>query len=403
METKSRQYAAVRLTLIISLGLLAGLGAAQVRAECNEVVSGLLGPMGITQSNKGNLLVAESGPATPNSARISIVSPQGERRTLVSGLPSGVYFETGQASGPSGLFLHGRTLYVTIGIGDSIMAGPGPGLYLPNPNPSSPLFSSVLAIHFSANVEKTTTGFTLTLAQQQTLASGQNVTLSNAQGDRITIELVVNFPNYTPDPRASFPRNVRGSNPFDLVALNNHLYVTDAAQNTVNRVELDHGTFSVLATFPPIPNPLFPNVGGPFIEAVPTGIAYADGKLLVALFRGFPFLLGTSVVEKVDPQTANHAPLITGLSDAIDVLAITKDSTSDDSKPSYLILQFASAPFLSPPGLLLEFDSATSSPRQLADCLVAPTSMTLDSKTEKLYVTALTGQIIAIRVNAEAH
>src|ERR671931_1046354 len=107
METKSRQYAAVRVTLIISLGLLAGLGAAQVRAECNEVVSGLLGPMGITQSNKGNLLVAESGPATPNSARISIVSPQGERRTLVSGLPSGVYFETGQASGPSGLFLHG--------------------------------------------------------------------------------------------------------------------------------------------------------------------------------------------------------------------------------------------------------------------------------------------------------
>jgi hypothetical protein len=274
---------------------------------------------------------------------------------------------------------------------------------VPNPNPASPLFSSVLAIHFSANVEKTTTGFTLTLAQQQILASGQAVTLTNAEGEQIKVELVVNFPNFTPDPRATFPPNVRGSNPFDLVAVGNDLYVTDGAQNTVDQVDLARGTFSVLTTFPPIPNPLFPNVGGPFIEAVPTGIAYSDGKLLVTLFRGFPFLVGSSVVEQVDPAIGSHSSLITGRTAAIDVLPITKDFSNNDHQPSYLVLQFASAPFLSPPGLLLEFDTATSAPRLLADCLIAPTSMTLDSKNDKLYVTELTGQIVAIPVKAEAH
>jgi hypothetical protein len=44
---------------------------------------------------------------------------------------------------------------------------------------SSPVLSSVLAIHFSAAVEAMTTGFTLTAANQATLASGQTVTLFN--------------------------------------------------------------------------------------------------------------------------------------------------------------------------------------------------------------------------------
>jgi hypothetical protein len=386
-----------------TLTLCIALAARQLEAQCRPIVSGLFNPTGITQSNKGNLLVAENGTSTPNTGRISIVSPQGERRTLLSGLPSGVYFETGQASGPSGLFLRGRTLYVAIGIGDSIAAGAGPGLYLPNPNPASPLFSSVLAIHFSAHVEETTSGFHLSLAQQNALANHQPVTLWNGQGQKMTIELIVNFPNYTSDPRPNFTQNVRGSNPFDLLALGNHLYVTDAAQNSVTQVDIAHRSFSVLTTFPAIPNLLFPNVGGPVVEAVPTGIAYADGKLLVTLFRGFPFPVGASVVSQVDPQTGTHAPFITGLTAAIDVLAITKDSRADDSKASYLVLQFASGPFLSPPGLLLEFDTPTSAPTTVADCLTAPTSMTLDERSGKVYIAELTGQIVAVQVGAEHH
>ncbi|HYG81961.1 MAG TPA: hypothetical protein VD861_16305, partial [Pyrinomonadaceae bacterium] len=79
----------------------------------------------------------------------------------------------GDISGPNGLLLVGRTLYVTIGSGDATVAGPIPGTELPNPNPSSPLYASILAIHFSANVEKTADGLTLTLAHQQALAQGK--------------------------------------------------------------------------------------------------------------------------------------------------------------------------------------------------------------------------------------
>ncbi len=216
--------------------------------------------------------------------------------------------------------MRGRTLYVLIGEGDSTIPGgfPGPPTELPNPNPSSPIFSSVLAVHFSAQAEKTTAGFTLTAAQQQALAAGQKVTLSNGGGDRITVELVVNFPDFTPDPLPFFPANVRHSNPYDLVVVGNQLYATDGGQNSVWQADISTGAFSTLTTFAPIPNPLFnptpppPPVGGPFIEAVPTGITYADGQLLVTLFRGFPFVPGTSVVEQVDPLTGSHAPLIAG-------------------------------------------------------------------------------------------
>ena len=263
------------------------------------------GPHGITLSKQDNLIVSEKGTPTPNTGRISIVSLSGTRRTLLDGLPSGASAEgEGDPSGPAGLFLRGRTLYLAIGVGDAVLNGANPGTEIPNPNPSSPLLSSILAIEFSVDVEAMTTGFTLTSANQQTLASGQAVTLSHGGGQTITIRLIANFPNYTPDPRPDFPANVRNSNPFALVAVGNQLYVTDGGQNTLRQVDLTSGEFSTLATFPPIPNPT--PIGAPVID-VPTGIVYSDGKLLVTLFRGFPFLVSSSVVEQVDPVTGSEA------------------------------------------------------------------------------------------------
>jgi hypothetical protein len=143
--------------------------------------SGLNRPIKIIDTKTGHFLVSESGTATPNSGRISIFDSTGDRRTLIDGLPSGL--SMGSALGPAGLELQGRTLYVAITEGNSVMPGPIPGTTVPNPNPSSPLFSSVLALHFSANVERTTEGFSLTLADQFALLSGQTLTLSNGRGD----------------------------------------------------------------------------------------------------------------------------------------------------------------------------------------------------------------------------
>jgi hypothetical protein len=362
------------------------LAAANATPQCpvTELTSGLHLPLGITQSNQGNLLVSESGTRTPNSGRISIIDLGGNRRTLLDGLPSGLN-DVNEPSGPAGLFIRGRTLYVVIGVGDSVLPGP-----VPNPVLSSPIFSSVLAIHLSARVEQTTAGFTLTSANQQALAAGQKVTLTNDAGETLTVELIANLPDSTPDPTS--PTGLRHTNPFDLVVADDQVYVTDGGQNSLWQLDIPTGAFSILATFPQVANPL--PFGPPFIDAVPTGIAYSDGQLLVTLFRGFPFPPDASVVEQVDPQTGTHSSFIGGRTAAIDVLTISEGGDTD-----HLVLQFASGAILSGPGLLLRFETPGGPPTILADCLLTPTSMALDEKTGTLYVTEVaTGRVVAIPV-----
>src|SRR2546423_4365175 len=281
----------------LALGLAAMavmlLATAKASAQCTELIAGLHEPLGSALTNRGNLLVSESGTGAQGSGRISIVDPSGNRRTLLDGLPSALN-DVHQPSGPAGVFMSGRTLYVAMGVGDVVIAGPCPGSDRPNPSgPSSPIFSSVLAIQFSARVEQSTTGFTLTPADEQALADHQTVTLSNDSG-QITIRMVANFPDYVPFPLPCFPDNVQHSNPFQLVAVEDTLYVTDGGRNLAWAVNLLTESFSPLVAFPNIPNPLYPALGGPFLQAVPTGIAAFDDQLLVTLFRGAPFPTGVS-------------------------------------------------------------------------------------------------------------
>lgn len=371
------------------------LSAVPAMAQCPlpELASGLQIPLGITQSNAGNLLVSESGLGAPNTGRISIVDLEGSRRTLLAGLPSGIN-DIGDPSGPAGLFMFGRTLYVAIGVGDAVKIGPALATNVPNPNPSSPILSSVLAVHFSAHAENATTGFTLGFPDQLALASGEKVSLSDSAGNKLTIELAADFPNFIPLPLPNFSANVAGSNPYDLVRAGNYLYVTDGGQNRLWKIDLASGSQSVLAEFPNVPNPLFGTVGGPVEQAVPTGIAYAGGQLFVTLFRGVPFAPGTSVVEQVDPKTGSHKPLITGLKTAIDVLPLARGRHAE-----YLVLQHASiGPFFSGPGLLLRFSSSDGEPALVTDCLSRPTAMVLDERTGTIYVTELAGRISAVNV-----
>ena len=382
------------LTLAAAIFLPGATAGAQPICPVTPLTSGLRLPLGITQSNLGNLVVGESGTAVPNSGRISLVDLEGNRRTLLDGLPSGIN-DVGEPSGPAGVFMRGRTLYVAIGVGDVGRAGPLPGTTVPNPNPlSSPIFSSILAIHFSADVEQVTSGFALSPADHQTLASGEPVRISYGRGETITIERVADFPNYVASPLPFFADNVRLSNPFDLVAAADRLYVTDGGRNLVWEVDIATGQHAILASFPAIPNPVAP-FGPPFIDAVPTGIAYSDSRLLVNLFRGFPFPPGTSVVEEVDPRTGDHSPLIAGLKTAIDVLSIR-----DRANTSYLVLQHVSGapgpPPASGPGILFKFDAPGQPPQTIANCFNRATSMTLDERTGTLYVTELAGRIVAI-------
>jgi hypothetical protein len=390
-----------RLRTLTSIGfslalLVFTVAATTIRAnaQCDTVITGLREPLDTTLTNVGNLLVSETGTPSPGSGRISIIDSSGSRRTLLAGLPSAIN-DVSEPSGPAGLFMRGRTLYVAMGVGDVGRAGPIPGTTIPNvAGPSSPLFSSILAIQFSANTEKTTDGFTLSPTDEQTLASGQTLTLSDSAGNRMMIKLIADFQNYVSFPLPFFGGNVQLSNPFGLAAIEDELYVTDGGRNRVWQVDLVTGTVSTLVTFPPIPNPLFGIVpaGGPMLDAVPTGIAVNGDQLLVTLFRGAPFPPGTSTVESIDPATGTDTPFITGLKSAIDILPVAETDGTH-----YLVLQHASAgPFFGSPGQVKRFDTPAGPATILAACLTRPTSMSLDRKSNILYVSEYGGRIVAI-------
>ena len=368
-------------------------GSSNISAQCpgTTLTGGLQGPSKLVQSNVGNLIVAETGPPIPNSGRVAIVGLDGSRRTLLDGLPSGLN-ANGDFSGTQGVFLQGRTLYVLNGEGNATLPGPLPGTELPNPSPNSPLISSVLAVHFSAAAEKNTTGFALTLADHQALKNGEKLNFSNGGGDKITVELVADFPNFVADPLPFFPANVRHSNPFGLVGIGDQLYISDGGRNAVLKVDIPSGAFSVLTTFPPIPNPLFPGFGPPVIEAVADNVREYNGQLLVTLLRGFPFLAGNSVVMSVDPVTGSAAPFITGLTSAIDVLPVKTKGTT-----SFLTLEVSTDFLGGAPGRLQHFPTPAGPGIVISNCLIGPSNMERDDKTSTLYITEIfTGRIIKI-------
>lgn len=400
MRRRTRKAAFIAaMAVAVGVGTMA-TNEASAAGTCNIEASGLEAPLSIVQSSSGSYIVSESGTMSANSGRISIVDTSGVRRTLIDGLPSGIN-DVGDPSGPAGLFLRGRTMYVAIGVGDVGLIGrdangnPIPGSDVLNPNgPSSPILSSVLAIHFSTDVERTASPFSLASADHDTLSSGRKVTLTNAASERIAIELVTNFENAVPLFNPFVANNVSLSNPFGIIALGSLLYVTDGGRNLVWEVDTGTGDHTPLVAFPREPNPLFPAVGGPTTDAVPTGIASADGYLLVALFRGGPFAPGTSSVEAIDLLSGTDTRFIAGLKTAIGILPIR-----DSGDTRYLVLQNSSGPgpFFGGPGVLLEFATPNAAPTVLADCLTqGPTAMTLDRKSGTLHVTQLDGTIVEI-------
>ena len=70
---------------------------------------------------------------------------------------------------------------------------------------------------------------------------------------------------------------------------------------------------------------------------------------------------------------------------------------TDRGVTSYLVLQHASGPVLSGPGILTRFDATGGSSTTVAACLMRPTSMTRD-KTGAIYITEITnGRVVVIR------
>jgi hypothetical protein len=375
---------------IICLVLLYIAFTANLAAQCsvNPVATGLQAPTKII-SAASYLLIAEAG-FGPNMGRVSVLDPaNGQVWTLVDGLPAGFSPPNSDPSGPSGLALVGNTLYVTIGLGDAIIAGSAPGTQVANPNPSSQLFSSVLAFDLGSQGKAFRGGFSLTTANQASLASYAPARLRNSYGDTVTARLVANFPDFVSEPVPNEPANVRQRNPFGIVAIDNLLYVPDASSNDLLVVDSNTGAFRTLTTFAPFPNPL--PFGAPVVEAVPNSIRRFGDSLLVTLLTGFPFPAGAAKVIVVDPITGSQTPLVTGLSSAIDVMPVKSKGNL-----SLLTLEFSSDMLNGTPGTLKLFATPTSEPTTVPICLITPTSMAQD-KSGKIYITEIfTGSIRSV-------
>lgn len=383
----------VRLTALAALASLLSVSApeAQAQLSCQPLLQGLRGPLGLALGPRGDLLISETGSLAELRGRLSLMTRDGLRRTLLDGLPSGVS-DVGGASGPAGLLLRGRTLYMALGVGDVAVGGPVRGTSLPNPaGPSSPLFSAVLALQFSTDVEQSGGGFMLQPGDDHRLAAGERLTLRNPAGERMQLRRVTDFPNSVPAPLPFLPGNVQNANPFQLAAQDEALFVSDGGRNLVWRVDLASGSNVALTAFPDIPNPAFP-VGPPTQQAVPTGLGLQDSRLLVALFRGAPFVAGTSAIEQIDPATGSRQPLIGGLKQAIAVQPLAARWGG-----GLLVMQHSSVGlFFDGPGLLQHYPTPTDAPRLLANCLSLPTALAVDAKRGRVYVAEEGGRLVAV-------
>jgi len=353
-----------------------------LEAQPRVFATGLLNPSKIILTPSGSLLVSEFD-AKPNSGRISLVTSSGVRRTLIDGLPSGV--GANGPDGPTGLVIEGNTLYLAIGEGDQLQAGPTQGTAVPNAKgPASPILATILQIDFAGPVDGILTGFTMKAADHPTLADGASVVLDNGAGDKATMSLLSEF-RYRPDPVAIY----RNSHPYALAKIptDNHLYLADAGLNALVQVDLPSGRWRKLTAFPNQPSH---GTAGPFAEAVPNGVQLFLGRLLVPLLTGFPFAAGDSKVMVVDPASGKADVLVDGLTSAIDIAWRTRFFGGVD----YYILEFSTNLLASAPGRLKLVNAGRTT--VVAENLPGPSSMVLDSTGTKLYIATKSGSIMQL-------
>lgn len=372
------------------------MAAVPARPQGPPFVAGLQLPSKVAFTRHRNLVVAESGTPANNTGRISLINrATATRLTLVDGLPSGLSRAEGPGtpSGPSGVAVQDRTVYVTIGAGDVVLPGPAPGTEQRNPDLASSILASLLSLQSSVPLDETAGGFSLNPSDHATLKSGQAVTLHNSAGQELVIRLVADFPDYTEEPRPDFPANVRAGNPFGVAVHGQTLYVVDASQNVVRSVDANTGQTTTLSTIGKVQNPT--PVGPPVVDPVPDSIHLRGNDLVVTTLTGFPFPSGRASVLRVATAGGATDTLVSGLTAAIDAAPLGAGANDP-----LLVLEFSTNMLASAPGRL-RLVTPSGSSTTIAEGLPTPTSMVVDQTTGEIFITHIFPGFIT-RINAAA-
>jgi len=168
------------------------------------------------------------------------------------------------------------------------------------------------------------------------------------------------------------------SNPYHMAAGPDGLYVTDAGGNSLLRVDPVTGDVSTIAVFPELANPLSGTVGGPFVDAVPTGVAFApNGDYYVGLLTGFPFNVGLADVFKnpTGDTPGAMAELFTNITDV-----------AVDENGVLYVLQFADNGLLNGPFGSIQRVNGNGTLTEIYGGIVAATS--LEVRQGAFYVTS---------------
>ncbi len=349
--------------------------------------SGLPGAQRLILSPEGNLLVSEASPE-PNRGRVSFVARSGVRRSLIEGLPSGSEVTLAGGSGPSGLALRGRTLYIAVGTGDAERVGPRPGTSIHNPEGvSSRLFATILECQFNRDIDALAGTFQVSPAAQVAIAEGNAVSLEDGAGGTLRLSLLARFPLSEPDAQTIY----RFANPFGLALSDDGatLWVADASTNSLNAVATNTGRWRRVARLGPVPNPT-PN-GPPVADAVPTSVRIYGSQFLVSLLTGFPFAPGNSRVLAVNPDGSSEL-FLAELNSAIDVLYRPRANEAAE----FYVLEFSANPLANAPGRLLRYVAGSGREEVIAPLLITPVSMVIDERTNEIYILELRGNVLRL-------
>ncbi len=283
---------AIALTSVpLALGLvMSPLGAGVVIAQPagTVVASGLNGPMGVLVTSDGNVWVIDTG--VGGDEKLELLSPTTQQLTAAS------YGETSRIIriAPDRSVTEVATL-------PSVWMGPGDS------------FGGARLVMLEGTLYATSgarsTDWELPWSKMASVVRIQNGQIT-VVGDLWEIESTQNPDGFSPIE----------SNPYGLaVGPDRNLWVTDAAGNTLLKVDPSTGAVELVTVFEslpsPIPNPLR---GGEMVsDPVPTGVTFHDGNMYVALLPGFPFVPGSAKVVRVtsDGDVSDYATGLTMLTD----------------------------------------------------------------------------------------
>jgi hypothetical protein len=322
----------LRVAVIFVVGAMALALGSGAFAQNGILLTDLSAPRGLNPAGS-DVLVADQG-----NGRILRVTPLGTVGVVVDGIPFSIFAEEGteEILGVSSAIDVGGTYYYVLGEADE------------------PGFDSV---------------YSVVPGQQPVLIAdlGAYEEANNTDGDV---------------DEAGEPELL--SNPFDLISDGaGGLYVSASGANAVLHIGPD-GTISPFAIFPNRANPMFPAVGGPTMDQVPTGIEVGpDGAVYVATITGFPFPPEAARVYRLEDLNADGDALDDGETTTYAEGLTFATNIAFDQDGSLLVTEFSVDALSEAPGRLVRVvDGAIS--EVVADPLITPTGVIVTDSGEIL-------------------